>query len=199
MPQHLMVERSLANQTVGNGKEGLGSSTTSNSIPTPQPLIARPNGIRVPFPFPFRGVATDRIAISPMACLPLTAFKPMLRGYKATPQVSLASNVANYTHQHLLPVNSLLPLMGHKLTPGTNTGALPAIAHPILPPMISKPFSLPGGFNSCDVGNSKAPYVSSSDSYQRGLADTNLNTITISSDEEDSKVPGSLQEVGFDY
>merc|ERR1719376_331868 len=117
-----MVGRSLANKTFHNAKEALGCSTTTN--PTPQPLIARPNGIRLPFPFPSRGVATDRIAISPMACLPLTAFKPLLRGNTARPQVSLLPTVANHTHQHLLPVNRPLPLMDHKLT---NTGALPAI------------------------------------------------------------------------
>jgi len=193
MPQHLIVESSLANQTVGNVKEGLGSSTTSNSTPTPQPLIARPNGIRVPFPFPSRGVATDRIAISPMACLPLTAFKPMLRGNLARPQVSFPLAEANYTVQHLLPVNSPLPLMNHKLTPGTNTGAL--LAQPTLPSMTLKHVSLPGGFNSWNVGNFKGPHVGSLDRNLRGSGDTNLNTITISSDEEDSQIPGSLQEV----
>jgi len=194
MPQHLTVERSLANQTFGNVKEGLGSSTISNSTSTPQSLIARPNGIRVPFPFPFRGVATDRIAISPMACLPLTAFKPMLRDNNARPQVSLPSTVANYTHQHLqLPVSRPLPLMNHKLTPGTNTGALPA--QPTLPSMTPKPVFLPGGFNSWNVGNFKGPHVDSLDRNLQGSGDTNSNTITISSDEEDSQIPGSLQEV----
>jgi len=192
--QQLVVEkavvgRSLANQTFGNAKEGAGNSTT----PIPQPPITRPGVIRVPFPFPSRGVATDRIAISPMACLPLTAFRPLPRGKKA--QVSFPSTVANHTHQHLVPVERPLHLMDHKLTPGTNSEAPSAIAHPTLPQMAPKPSSLPGLFDSYDLENSNSPHVGLSDGNRRGLADANLNTITISSDEQDSEGPGSLQEV----
>ena len=55
-----------------------------------------------------------------------------------------------------------------------------------------------GGLDSCVVENSKVPHGGSSDANYVGSSDANLNTITISSDEEDSQVPGSLQEVGFE-
>ena len=185
--QEAEVGISLSNQAVDSLRDGLGNSTSSNPTLSPKPLIARPNGIRVPFPFPSRGVATDRIAISPMACLPLTAFRPSIRSNKAGPQVSLPSTVPNYPHQHLLSVNRPLPLRDLQMTPGSL-----ALPHPTLPLKTPKPLYLQGGFDS------KAPHVSSSGSNQGGLADTNLNAITISSDEEDSQVPGNLQEVGLD-
>ena len=192
--QQLVVEKAVVGRSLAN-QEGEGNSTTGNSTPTPQPPTTRPGVIRVPFPFPSRGVATDRIAISPMACLPLTAFRPVPGGKKT---VSFPSTLANNTHQHLVPVKRPLPLMDHKLTPGTHSEPLSAMVNPTLPPMTPNPSFLPGLFDSYGVENSKVPHGGLSDGNRGGLADANLNTITISSDEEVSQVPGSLQEVGFD-
>merc|ERR1719341_536182 len=191
--QQLVVEKAVVGRSLAN-QEGEGNSTTSNSTPTLQPLNTRPGVIRVPFPFPSRGVATDRIAISPMACLPLTAFRPVPGG-KKTVSFPSTSTLANNTDQHPVPVKRPLPLMDHKLTPGTHSEPLSAMVYPTLPPMTPNPSFLPGLFDSYGFENSKVPHGGLSDGNQGGLADANLNTITISSDEEVSQVPGSLQEV----
>ena len=192
--QQVMVEKaaiqeeSTANLTFCRKEEGCESSTSNPpQNPVPKALIPRPNGITIPFPFPSKGVA-----ISPVSCLPLTAFRPLLLRGKAKPQVNFLPTVDNNSsNQHQLQLPQMIP----KLPLGTTTEALQPAQHTTLPPMRSKPFFPSGGFNSCPLENSKTRHVGFLVGEQEGHADANLNTITISSDEEDSQVPGGLQEV----
>ena len=176
------AQQLVANETFGNVNAREGSSSNSTSDPTSTSQLPMTRVIRVPFPS--RGVATDHIAISPLACLPLTAAKPLPRSNTIKAQVSLPSTVANYTPRNLVPVKRPLT------DPGTNTAAPPAKTRSTLSGMTPKTLFETGGLDSCVVDNSKVPHG--------GSSDANLNTITISSDEEDSQVPGSLQEVGFE-
>ena len=171
------------------------SLKSSAGAPPGQPLIPRPNGIKVPISFPNRGVATDRIAISPLACLPLTAMSPLFRE-RGKAQERTPSTLTTGRSQFTPPSNPVeVPGDSSNLQKRTSVTRLTNV-HQSLSLTNYSPLDVKTG-SLVDFKPAQAvPQL-------RSVSNSSVNTITISSDEEETKtqesrpekMPESLQEV----
>ena len=181
----------MAGPTTNTGK----SLKSSAGAPPGQPLIPRPDGIKVPISFPNRGVATDRIAISPLACLPLTAMSPLFRE-RVKAQVRTPSTLTTGRSQFTPPSNPVeVPGDSSNLQRRTSETRLTNVHHSL---------SLTN-FSPLDVKTGSLVDFKPAQAVPqlRSVSNSSVNTITISSDEEETKtqesrpekMPESLQEV----
>jgi len=173
------------------------SLKSSAGAPPGQPLklIPRPDGIKVPISFPNRGVATDRIAISPLTCLPLTAMSPLFRE-RVKAQVRTPSTLTTGRSQFTPPSNPVeVPGDSSNLQRRTSVTRLTNVHHSL---------SLTN-FSPLDVKTGSLVDFKPAQAVPqlRSVSNSSVNTITISSDEEETKtqesrpekMPESLQEV----
>jgi len=164
-----------------------GESLKSNAdAPTGQPLIPRPDGIKVPISFPNRGVATDRIAISPLACLPLTAMSPLFRE-RVNAQERTPSTLTTGRSQFTPPSNPVeVPGDSSNLQRRTSVSRLTDVHQSL---------SLTN-YSPLDANTGSLVYLKPAQALpqQRGVSNSSVNTITISSDEEETKTPESRIE-----
>ena len=193
MSKVVMAEDSLmmVGPTTNTGE----SLKSSAGAPPGQPLIPRPNGIKVPISFPNRGVATDRIAISPLTCLPLTAMSPLFRE-RVKAQVRTPSTLTTGRSQFTPPSNPVeVPGDSSNLQRRTSVTRLTNVHHSL---------SLTN-FSPLDVKTGSLVDFKPAQAVPqlRSVSNSSVNTITISSDEEETKtqesrpekMPESLQEV----
>jgi len=193
MSKVVMAEDSLmmVGPTTNTGE----SLKSSAGAPPGQPLIPRPNGIKVPISFPNRGVATDRIAISPLTCLPLTAMSPLFRE-RVKAQVRTPSTLTTGRSQFTPPSNPVeVPGDSSNLQRRTSVTRLTNVHHSL---------SLTN-YSPLDVNTGSLVDLKPAQAvpHQRSVSNSSVNTITISSDEEETKtqesrpekMPESLQEV----
>jgi len=167
------------------------SLKSSAGAPPGQPLklIPRPDGIKVPISFPNRGVATDRIAISPLACLPLTAMSPLFRervnAHNA--QLRTPSTLTSGRSQSTPPSNPVkVPADSRNLQKRTSVTRLTSV-HQSLSLTNYSPLDVNTG-SLVDLKPAQAV------PHQRSVSNSSVNTITISSDEEETKTPDTLPE-----
>ena len=164
-----------------------GESLKCNAgAPPGQPLIPRPDGIKVPISFPNRGVATDRIAISPLACLPLTAMSPLFRE-RVKAQERTPSTLTTGTSQFTPPSNPVeVPGDSSNLQRRTSVSRLTNVHQSL---------SLTN-YSPLDANTGSLVYLKPAQALpqQRGVSNSSVNTITISSDEEETKTPESRIE-----
>ena len=163
------------------------SLKSSAGAPPGQPLIPRPNGIKVPISFPNRGVATDRIAISPLTCLPLTAMSPLFRE-RVKAQVRTPSTLTTGRSQFTPPSNPVeVPGDSSNLQRRTSVTRLTNV-HQSLSLTNYSPLDVNTG-SLVDLKPAQAL------PHQRGrVSNSSVNTITISSDEEETKTPDTRPE-----
>jgi len=162
------------------------SLKSSAGAPPGQPLIPRPDGIKVPISFPNRGVATDRIAISPLACLPLTAMSPLLRE-RVNAQVRTPSTLTTGRSQFTPPSNPVgVPGDSSNLQRGTSVTRLTNVHQ-----SLSLANYSPLDFNTGPLVDLKPAQAVP---HQGSVSNSSVNTITISSDEEETKTPDTRPE-----
>ena len=172
----------VAGPTTNTGE----SLKSSADAPTGQPLIPRPDGIKVPISFPNRGVATDRIAISPLACLPLTAMSPLFRE-RVNAQERTPSTLTTGRSQFTPPSNPVeVPGDSSNLQRRTSVSRLTNV-HQSLSLTNYSPLDVNTG-SLVDLKPAQAV------PQQRSVSNSSVNTITISSDEEETKTPESRRE-----